>query len=307
MMDLEKRKSYIGASECASVLGLSRWGTPLSVWALKTGQVEPKVLDSTAVDLGNELEDYVSRRFMKESGKKIERVNKTIFHPKHSFIAVNLDRRVLKEDADFEAKTASAWKAEEWADGKTPIEYETQCHHSMLATGRKKVYLSVLIGNQDFQNREFNRDEKILSQIEEKLVDFWVNYVLTKTMPVVIKAGDSDTLNELFDSETIPDPIELSDEASQLAEFIYSSNQDYKSLENQIETSKNKLKAMIGEHGVGTTGLWKISWLLQNIGRIDIKKLKKEMPEIYDKYMPKDENGKPLKHRVLRMTQKEEK
>ena len=34
----ENRHLYIGGSDIAKVMGLSRWGTPLSLWAEKTGK-----------------------------------------------------------------------------------------------------------------------------------------------------------------------------------------------------------------------------------------------------------------------------
>ena len=36
----ENRQTYIGASDCAAVLGMSRWKTPIQIWAEKTGALE---------------------------------------------------------------------------------------------------------------------------------------------------------------------------------------------------------------------------------------------------------------------------
>ena len=57
----ENRHLYIGGSDIAKVMGLSRWGTPLSLWAEKTGKIPPKDLSNVeAVELGNDLEDFVA-------------------------------------------------------------------------------------------------------------------------------------------------------------------------------------------------------------------------------------------------------
>jgi predicted phage-related endonuclease len=45
-----ERIGFIGSSDAAAVLGLSRWKTPLQIWAEKTGQVVPDdISDKEAV------------------------------------------------------------------------------------------------------------------------------------------------------------------------------------------------------------------------------------------------------------------
>ncbi len=121
---VSERTAYLGGSDAAAVLGLSRWSSPLTVWAIKTGQiVSEDKSDQLAIQVGNELEDAVCRLFTKRTGKKVARVNETIFHPKHPFLGANIDRRIVGEDSVLEAKTASGWKAKEWTGEDIPIEY----------------------------------------------------------------------------------------------------------------------------------------------------------------------------------------
>ena len=56
---IKERKNYIGGSDCAAVLGMSRWGSPLTVWMEKTGQSEVKE-ENLAMKLGNKLEQIVA-------------------------------------------------------------------------------------------------------------------------------------------------------------------------------------------------------------------------------------------------------
>ncbi len=64
------RSTFIGGSDAAGVLGKSRWDTPLSVWAEKTGQYIKPEVESEASELGKELEDYVAKRFARKTGKR---------------------------------------------------------------------------------------------------------------------------------------------------------------------------------------------------------------------------------------------
>ena len=94
---VEARKNYIGGSDAAAILGLSRYKTALEVWAWKTGQVVPDdISDKVYIKLGNKLEQTVAEFFMEETGKKVQRVNDTIFHPKYPFLGANIDRKVIE-------------------------------------------------------------------------------------------------------------------------------------------------------------------------------------------------------------------
>ena len=58
---LEQRRKSIGGSDAAAIVGLSKWASPFSIWAEKTGKTPPKE-DNEAMRIGHDLEDYVARR-----------------------------------------------------------------------------------------------------------------------------------------------------------------------------------------------------------------------------------------------------
>jgi putative phage-type endonuclease len=295
---LEERINYLGSSDAAGVLGLSRWKTPLEVWAIKTRQFEPKELDSEAVELGNELEDYVARRFMKKTGKKVQRVNETLYHPDYPFLAANVDRRIVGEKSVLECKVTSAWKASEWRGEEIPQEYIIQVLHQMAIGGFTKGYIAVLIGNQDFKWKEIIRDEKVIKDIIRKEVYFWQEFVEKRQMPMTIKAQDGDVLYALYPKATEESVIELGDDASRICESIDSLEADEKVLKKEIDEQKNTLKAMLTTYEMGVTANYKISWKNQEERRIDVELLKKEEPGLYEKY------SKLTSKRVLRVSVK---
>lgn len=57
---LEQRRHTIGGSDAAGIIGLSKWSSPVSVWADKTGRLPDKP-DTEAMRLGRDLEGYVAR------------------------------------------------------------------------------------------------------------------------------------------------------------------------------------------------------------------------------------------------------
>ena len=67
---LERRRKTIGGSDAAGIVGLSKWASPFSVWADKTGRAAEKA-DTETMRQGRDLEDYVARRWMEETGKRV--------------------------------------------------------------------------------------------------------------------------------------------------------------------------------------------------------------------------------------------
>jgi len=296
---LEARKTYIGGSDAAAILGLSRYKTALEVWAWKTGQVVPDdISDKVHIKLGNKLEQTVAEFFMEETGKKVQRVNETLFHPKYPFLGANLDRRVIGEDALLECKTANQFKMREWEGEEIPIEYIIQCVHYLAVTGIKKAYIAVLIGNMVFKWKEITRDEKVINDMVKKEVAFWNNFVVPKVMPMTITSEDGGILYALYPKAAEESVVELGDDASRICESIDSLEADEKVLKKEIDEQKNTLKAMLKTYEMGVTAKYKISWKNQEERRIDVELFKKEEPGLYEKY------SKLTSKRVLRVSVK---
>lgn len=281
---LEERKKYIGGSDCAKVLGLSRWGTPLSVWAEKTGQIEPEdISDKLQVILGNKLEQTVAELFSEQTGKKVQRKNETIFHKTYPFLAANIDRRVCGESAGLEVKTVSAWKAKEFDGDELPREHILQCVHYLAVTGWDRWYLCALIGNTDLKIKTIERDEKLISDLIKKEVSFWNDYVLTGKMPAIITKNDAEPLSKLFPVAS-EEEIILGDDADKIVENLEAAKQDYKNLEGQIEQAENLLKSMLGKASAGVTSSHRIEWKNRKTSRFDKASLEKVHPEMIPEF-----------------------
>ena len=69
---LAMRKEGIGGSDSSVILGLNPFASEMELWMDKVGSM-PEKPASEAMRLGNELEDYVARRFCEETGKKVRR------------------------------------------------------------------------------------------------------------------------------------------------------------------------------------------------------------------------------------------
>lgn len=299
--DPEIRRSFLGGSDAAGVLGLSRWKSPLQVWAEKTGQVVPDDISGKLnVKLGNRLEEAVAELFCEATGFKVRRVNETLFHDKHEFLAANIDRRVVGDDSILECKTTSAWNAKQWEGEEIPQEYIIQCLHYLAVTGMRRAYIAVLIGNQDFKWKEIDRDEKTISAIVEQEVKFWNDFVIPKVMPTRIMAQDSDTLYSLFPNAKPETILPLTDEIHKVIESRNAMIADSKSLESQIEQSDNQIKAFLGDNEAAESPTFIVTWKNQSQMRVDSKLLKEKFPDVAAKV------AKETKFRKLSIRTKKE-
>lgn len=281
---IAERRNYIGASDAGAVLGLSSWKSPLEVWTEKTSKVEHEDIgDKMHIKLGNALEDFVARQFMDETGKKVQRVNKTLYHPKYPFIACNLDRIVLGEKVPLEIKTAGEFMAKEWKGEEAPPQYLCQVLHQMACTGAPYGYLAVLIGNRDFKWLKVERDEALIETIIQREVSFWNDFVVPKVMPHVTKR-DNEVLNKLF-AEAVEEVVALDDNARKIVESLNGLKADKKHLEGIIDLQENQLKAILGDKLGGTTGDYRVWWKPQSQERFDTTKFKKEHPEMVKDYI----------------------
>lgn len=282
-----ERVNYIGASDAASVLGLSRWRTALETWALKTGQIpDPEVSNPLAVELGNELEEVCARLFTRRTGKKVARVNETVYHPTYPFLAANLDRRVVAEDAVLEIKTAGAWAARSWEGEDVPQEVVIQVLHQLAVTGKAKGYACCLIGgNLDFHIREIHRDEEAIKKMVEREVHFWRTFVEPKVMPSIITKNDGDILSQLFPMGPDEEPVELGEEANVLLDNIEAFKSDIKATEALQAQAENEVKALMKDRANAVTDRWTVSWRDQISRRLDTKKMKQEEPQTYERWL----------------------
>jgi len=281
---IRTRNTYIGGSDAAGVLGMSRWNTPLAVWAEKTGQFVRPEMESEAMELGKELEAYVAKRFERKSGKKVYLGHGTVFHPKYDFLGATVDRLLQDEDAGLECKTCAAWKAKEWQDEDIPQEYIIQCYHYMMVTGKPKWYIAVLIGNQEFKWKEINYDEKVLESILKKEVYFWNEFVLKNQMPLMIQRKDTDVLEGLFPSAEEGKIVQLDDEANVLIETLIANKSDLAACEAAIETNENNLKALLKDAEAGETSLYGVYWKNISTKRFDQKAFEIAHPELLAKF-----------------------
>lgn len=295
MFTAEERRNYIGGSDIAAVMGMSRWNTPLKLWLEKTGEVEPDDLSQVeAVQLGIELEDFVAQKFAKETGKQVRKQSKMYVHKDYPFIVAHIDRLITGTDEILECKTCGSYKEDEWAeivetveiDGKkieriiekVPREYLLQVTWYLGITGKKSAHIAVLIGGQKFKKRKIEFDKELFNVMVEMAKEFW-NCVQTKTPPCV-SASDNDVLTQIFSThnDDLLEKPELEDKVIKIEQL----KDEISVLTDEKEMLESEIKFTINEHLGLDTPKYKVTWKKQTQTRVDSNKLKAD--GLYDKY-----------------------
>lgn len=285
---LDYRKQGIGGSDASVVCGISRYKSPVELWMEKTDQI-PAQEAGEAAYWGRQLEALVRTEFTKRTGIVVSMVNQILQSEEHPFMLANLDGICEVPDVGhciFEAKTASAYKAEEWDDA-IPDEYMCQLQHYMAVTGYKGAYVAVLIGGNTFRWKFVERDEELIYMLIKLESDFW-NHVQDNTPPPLDGSkASAKFLSERFPNSAPKSQIALPDTAIDLLAQYDEACEQLEAVTEQKQQAENLLKEMLGANEIGTAGNRVVTWKSVSQERIDTKTLKAEHPALCKKYTNK--------------------
>lgn len=145
------RKSSIGGSDAAALMGLHPYKTPEQLLIEKTTDDLPNI-DNLFIRLGHYLEPFVIKEFEMTNGVKILQPKETFFHKDHKFLIAHVDGIIDQTGEIFEAKTcfsyATAKRFKDIGTDGVPIEYFMQCVHYMAVLDKPVVTLAALVFNQ---------------------------------------------------------------------------------------------------------------------------------------------------------------
>lgn len=189
-----ERKGFIGGSDVAVILGLSKYKTRLQLWLEKTGRIESSKAGEAA-HWGNMLEPVVVAEWQAQNGDdSIQALPCPIFHhPQHDWARANLDRGIFVNgvlDGVLEIKTASVYLSKDWDDGRVPVAYVAQVQWYMFVTNTTYAEVAVLIGGQEYRQTRIMRNDAIIKKLFKAASEFW-QCVESNTMPEPVTASDN--------------------------------------------------------------------------------------------------------------------
>lgn len=201
---LEQRKSGIGGSDAAAVLGLNPYKTNVQLWEEKVGLREIEdISHKPYVQYGLQAEEHLRALFALDypqysvSHEEYE----IIRHSEYPFLFATLDGKLVEYETGrkgfLEVKTANILTSrhrEKW-DNRIPDNYYTQCLHYFFVTEAEFCVLKAhLITEYGEDKRTVTRHyfmerrdvEEDIEYLKEKEIAFWKDYVLPKKQPPLI-------------------------------------------------------------------------------------------------------------------------
>lgn len=163
---LDYRRTRIGASDAAIIMGLSPWSTPYDLYQDKVNGVQKK--QTWAMNKGKELEPLARELFEKMMFISVK--PKVVQHDKFDWMMASLDG--LSDDGQtlVEIKCPSSISSHVKAcAGEIPDHYKAQMQHQMCVAGLDRmIYFSYFDGEGELV--ELERDEEFIKKMiaEEK-------------------------------------------------------------------------------------------------------------------------------------------
>ena len=187
---LEFRKSHVGASESAAILGVSPYKTPLDVFNEKTNRsfLEPM---NDAMRLGTEMEPKIRKEWERLTGKIFD--TPTAEHDDYPYISASFDGYCHEDNSIIECKFSRHPKLANCIK-KHDIEYFkeiykhywVQCQHLMFVSEAKECTLITICPEGELLDLALPRDNDFIEKkMVPSLVTFIHEYILKDEEPAL--------------------------------------------------------------------------------------------------------------------------
>jgi len=233
---LKRRKTGLGGTDVAAVLGLSNWRKPLDVYLDKTSD-EIDFADSERMYWGRTLEETVAKEYTRRTGVSLTQGQFTR-HPEFSWAVGTPD--YLAQRWGVEVKTAAneiGWGPE--GSASIPEAYKVQCSWYCFLTGMKRWDVAVLFGGQRFAVYHCFPDEDYIEKLRIGAEEFWNENVLAKKAP---PAEPRDQAKELVSLQTTDNVVKADDEIEETVQRLFEVREKIAELKTEKENLEGVIK-----------------------------------------------------------------
>jgi putative phage-type endonuclease len=318
---LEKRRSFIGGSDAGAVMGLSHYGSPLTVYMEKKGMAQ--IEENDAMIRGSIMEPYIRQLTKNEFPNMEIEAAACIFQSKeHPFMGANVDgfiyidaeqQKQLPFPPDHftnkclglgihEIKTSRDGYG--FSEDEIPDAYYAQVQHYMSVLDLPWAILTVyIISKNKIHHYPIVRNDAFIISLIKAEKDFYDNYLIPGVMPAAMGLdSEEDMITGMFQGGQ--STIVLDEAGKRLCADYVEVNASIKEYEERKKAIANDLKALLIKKAQpgqemkisAIAGPYNISWSRYEMTRLDTEAIKKA--GLYEQYSKKSETG------MFRVTEK---
>lgn len=295
----EVRRSGLGASDAAKVVGVSSHGTPLNVYLEKRGFLEGDTQSEPAY-WGGRLEHLVLEEHARRSGRPVlgahplhgpvvfmpegipelnvrsdvwQEILGTLRHPEYEWMMCHLDGWELEDDMrtpvrPVQAKTAGAWVQHQWGEegtDETPPEYIVQEQHEAFIVEALfgivlPIPVPVLFGGQRFATYEVTPDAAFQADILELEAELWDRILRGDPPSAEPTEAGKKAIARLYPRDERGELVASDAEILRWVEELIARKAKAKDVEREILEAEHAIKERMQDHGALLTPRGKVYW-----------------------------------------------
>lgn len=287
---LELRKTGIGSSEVATIVGLNPWETPYQLWRRKVGIDAPKE-ENFAMKAGHYLEDAVSRFWADETGREIIKrsaVDWIIRDNDRPYLQVSPDRTYWltgekRNDTNKGILECKTTQMEVDADD-LPKHWFCQVQYQLGVAGLEHGSLAWLCSGREFGYKDIDLVPDFYQWLVEEVSRFWQDNILARVEPSAVSVKDVLLkYNRHVDGKIVEVTADTFDDVAELRVV----KRKIKELEANQAELEERIKMAFGDaEGISFDGQTLATWKAPKPSqKFDAKAFQAAEPETYKKYV----------------------
>lgn len=170
------RGGFVGASEVAMAVGVSRWGGPIDLWLRKTGRAETEP-ENPRANIGHRAETVLLDWYCEDTGtdRSLCVRGESRRHKDYPFAGCTPDFILKGPDGWrlIQMKCVGAHMAQFWPDDSVPPDVECQVQYEMECTRIDTTDLVAWLGGTDFRIITIERDAEFGAMLIDGARSFW--------------------------------------------------------------------------------------------------------------------------------------
>ena len=286
------RLNFITGSDAGVIVGVNKYKNRVDLYLEKIGAKEQEdISDKSYVMAGNFLEPAIADWFTHVTGWETITEPEMLIHPHHTWMAGNIDRRILGRPGEIlEIKTSSQPK--DWGDEWTaeiPEQYLMQVAHYCAVTDSHTCYIAVLFHGIDFRIYKYERNERLERNLIEAERKFWEEHILKEVPPEPLTAKEVISLRATVNTGGM---AIATDEIDSLYWQYMNLDRESDRIAESMKSIKDRLCTYIGSNEILLDGAGNplVTWKLSVSTNFNKAKFKKDYPNVYPLY---EEKGNP--------------